>query len=45
MFGVRQGVDLIAASFVRKPDDVRSIKEVLGHEESFMSFRFFELPT
>jgi len=30
IFGVQQGVDLIAASFVRKADDVRTIKKVLG---------------
>jgi len=30
IFGVRQGVDLIAASFVRRADDVRDIRKVLG---------------
>lgn len=30
VFGVRQGVDLIAASFVRKADDVKEIRKVLG---------------
>lgn len=30
IFGVQQGVDLIAASFVRKADDVREIRKVLG---------------
>ncbi|EKX33167.1 hypothetical protein GUITHDRAFT_98395 [Guillardia theta CCMP2712] len=30
IFGVQQGVDLIAASFVRKADDVRDIRKVLG---------------
>mmetsp|Transcript_32392 Transcript_32392/g.52187 ORF Transcript_32392/g.52187 Transcript_32392/m.52187 type:complete len:495 (-) Transcript_32392:430-1914(-) len=31
IFGVQQGVDLIAASFVRKAQDVTDIKKVLGH--------------
>lgn len=31
-FGVRQKVDFIAASFVRKGADVRQIREVLGEE-------------
>jgi len=30
VFGVQQGVDLIAASFVRKADDVKEIRKVLG---------------
>eukprot|EP00281_Chroomonas_sp_CCMP1168_P026970 CAMPEP_0206239964 /NCGR_PEP_ID=MMETSP0047_2-20121206/15677_1 /ASSEMBLY_ACC=CAM_ASM_000192 /TAXON_ID=195065 /ORGANISM="Chroomonas mesostigmatica_cf, Strain CCMP1168" /LENGTH=497 /DNA_ID=CAMNT_0053664697 /DNA_START=25 /DNA_END=1518 /DNA_ORIENTATION=+ len=30
IFGVQQGVDLIAASFVRKADDVLAIRKVLG---------------
>eukprot|EP00285_Hemiselmis_virescens_P006543 CAMPEP_0173378830 /NCGR_PEP_ID=MMETSP1356-20130122/1951_1 /TAXON_ID=77927 ORGANISM="Hemiselmis virescens, Strain PCC157" /NCGR_SAMPLE_ID=MMETSP1356 /ASSEMBLY_ACC=CAM_ASM_000847 /LENGTH=492 /DNA_ID=CAMNT_0014332033 /DNA_START=79 /DNA_END=1557 /DNA_ORIENTATION=+ len=30
IFGVQQGVDLIAASFVRKADDVKEIRKVLG---------------
>jgi pyruvate kinase len=30
LFGVKQGVDFIAASFVRKPDDVHEIRKVLG---------------
>ena len=30
IFGVQQGVDLIAASFVRKADDVLEIRKVLG---------------
>jgi pyruvate kinase len=29
-FGVKQGVDLIAASFVRKASDVEYIREILG---------------
>lgn len=29
-FGVRMGVDFIAASFVRKPSDVLQIREILG---------------
>ena len=29
-FGVKHGVDFIAASFVRKPDDIRFIRSVLG---------------
>ncbi len=28
-FGVKQGVDIIAASFIRKPEDIEKIKEVL----------------
>jgi len=28
IFGVQQGVDLIAASFVRKADDVKEIRKV-----------------
>jgi len=31
-FGVRQGVDFIAASFIRKAEDVRHIRRVLGSE-------------
>jgi pyruvate kinase len=31
IFGVQQGVDLIAASFVRKAQDVLDIRAVLGH--------------
>lgn len=31
IFGVQQGVDLIAASFVRKAQDVLDIRKVLGH--------------
>jgi len=30
LFGVRKGVDSIAASFIRSADDIRQIKEVLG---------------
>jgi pyruvate kinase len=30
IFGVQQGVDLIAASFVRRADDVKEIRKVLG---------------
>ena len=30
LFGVKNGVDFIAASFVRKPEDVEEIKKVLG---------------
>lgn len=30
VFGVQQGVDLIAASFIRKADDVKDIRKVLG---------------
>jgi len=30
IFGVQQGVDLIAASFVRKAEDVKEIRKVLG---------------
>lgn len=33
-FGVKVGVDLIAASFVRKASDVKYIREVLGPEGS-----------
>ena len=29
-FGVEQGVDMIFASFIRKPEDVQTIREVLG---------------
>jgi pyruvate kinase len=29
-FGLKEGIDLIAASFVRKPDDVNYIRDVLG---------------
>ncbi|KAF7965666.1 hypothetical protein HWV62_42388 [Athelia sp. TMB] len=31
-FGVKNGVDMIFASFIRRADDVRSIREVLGPE-------------
>lgn len=31
-FGVENGVDMIFASFVRKADDVRAIRKVLGEE-------------
>nr|AIT69975.1 pyruvate kinase [Ishige okamurae] len=31
-FGVIQGVDFIAASFVRKPEDIDTIRQVLGEE-------------
>jgi len=31
-FGVEQGVDLIAASFIRKPEDVLHIRKVLGEK-------------
>ena len=31
-FGVKHQVDFIAASFVRRPDDVRQIREVLGED-------------
>jgi pyruvate kinase len=30
VFGVEQGVDMIFASFIRKPEDVQAIREVLG---------------
>jgi len=30
LFGVRKGVDCIAASFIRSPDDIKQIREVLG---------------
>jgi len=29
-FGIKQGVDLIAASFVRKAEDIENIRDVLG---------------
>ena len=29
-FGVKNGVDMIFASFIRSPDDVREIRKVLG---------------
>ena len=29
-FGVKQGVDMIAASFIRRAEDVDSVREVLG---------------
>lgn len=29
-FGLKEGIDMIAASFVRKPDDVHYIRDVLG---------------
>jgi len=32
LFGVQQGVDMIAASFIRSPDDVRDIREILGEK-------------
>ncbi len=32
-FGVRKGVDLIALSFVRSPDDVLALKRLLGKHE------------
>jgi len=32
IFGVQQGVDLIAASFIRSPDDVYEIKGILGEK-------------
>ncbi|EIW70081.1 hypothetical protein TREMEDRAFT_38747 [Tremella mesenterica DSM 1558] len=31
-FGVKNGVDMIFASFIRSPDDVREIRKVLGAE-------------
>ena len=31
-FGVKNGVDMIFASFIRRAEDVRSIREVLGPE-------------
>ena len=34
-WGVKSNVDFIAASFVRKADDVVKIREVLGEEVSF----------
>jgi pyruvate kinase len=33
-FGARQGIDFIAASFVRKPEDIIAIKEVLEEQKS-----------
>ena len=33
-WGVKHNVDFIAASFVRKADDVHKIREVLGEEVS-----------
>jgi len=32
LFGVQQGVDLIAASFIRSPDDVHEIRGILGEK-------------
>jgi len=32
IFGVQQGVDLIAASFIRSPDDVYEIRGILGEK-------------
>ena len=29
-FGIKQGVDIIAPSFIRKPEDITKIREVLG---------------
>ena len=29
-FGIKQGVDMIAASFVRKAEDIETIRDVLG---------------
>jgi len=31
-FGVEEGVDLIAASFIRSPDDVKEIRAILGEK-------------
>merc|ERR1719317_1278735 len=33
-FGIKMGVDMVFASFVRKPDDVLSIRKALGSEGS-----------
>jgi len=33
-FGVEQGVDIIFASFIRKPEDVQAIRDVLGPKGS-----------
>lgn len=30
LFGVEQGVDIIFASFIRKPEDVQAVRDVLG---------------
>jgi hypothetical protein len=32
IFGVEQGVDMIFASFIRKPEDVHAIREILGEK-------------
>lgn len=32
LFGLEKGVDAIAASFIRSPDDVRQIREILGEK-------------
>ncbi|HOV14435.1 MAG TPA: pyruvate kinase, partial [Spirochaetota bacterium] len=36
VFGIEQGFDFIAASFIRKPQDVREIQDLLDHYESKM---------
>jgi pyruvate kinase len=35
-FGIRQNVDFVAASFVRKAEDIHNIREVLGPAGSFI---------
>lgn len=35
-FGIKQNVDFIAASFVRKAQDVENIRDVLGPQGSFI---------
>ena len=31
-FGVDQGVDMVFASFIRKADDVKAVRDVLGED-------------
>ena len=32
LFGVEQGVDMVFASFIRKADDVKQVRSVLGEK-------------
>jgi pyruvate kinase len=34
MFGIEQGIDFIAASFIRKPDDVKQIRSIIDISDS-----------
>jgi pyruvate kinase len=31
-FGIKKGIDMVAASFVRKSEDIDNIREVLGEK-------------